>query len=74
MSRARDQFMMKLRLEFKASQSNLMNHDPSPSLDMCSGELLCEEQRFATQANFQQDKLPINVVYVAQVKGKGKDM
>ena len=67
--------MMKLRLEFKASQSNLMNHDPSPSLDMCSGELLCEEQHLATQATLQQDKLPNNIVaYPVRVKRKGKDM
>jgi len=52
-----------------------MNRDPSPSLDMCFEELLCEEQHLATQATLQQDKLPTNIVaYAAQVKGKGKDM
>ena len=39
----RDQFLMKLHPEFEAIRSNLMNHDPSPSLDACFGELLCEE-------------------------------
>lgn len=66
---------MKWRLEFEVAWFNLMNHDPSLSLDMCFEELLCEEQRLATQATFQQDKLPTNIVaYAVQVKGKGKDM
>jgi len=30
----RDQFLMKLQLEFEATRSNLMNRDPSPSLDV----------------------------------------
>ena len=38
----RDQFLMKLRLEFEAIRSNQMNHAPSP-LDACFGELLREE-------------------------------
>jgi hypothetical protein len=29
-----------------------MNRDPSPSLDVCFGELLHEEQRLLTQAAF----------------------
>lgn len=58
---------MKLRPEFEAARSNLMNRDPSP-LDMCFGELLHEEQRLVTQATFQQDKLPTNIdVYATQV-------
>ncbi|XP_031283759.1 uncharacterized protein LOC116142466 [Pistacia vera] len=44
----RDQFLMKLRLEFEATRSNLMNRNPVPSLDICFGELLCEEQRLTT--------------------------
>jgi hypothetical protein len=44
-SRVRDQFLMKLHPEFEATRSNLMNRDPSPSLDICFGESLREEQR-----------------------------
>ena len=39
----RDQFLMKLCLEFEEIRSNLMNR--APSLDACFGELLREEQR-----------------------------
>jgi hypothetical protein len=66
---------MKLLPELEAARSNLMNHDPSLSLDTCFGELLHEKQRLVTQATFQQDKLPTNIdVSAAQVKWKGKDM
>ena len=44
----RDQFLMKLRPEYEATRSNMMNHDPSPSLDVCFKELFREEQRLAT--------------------------
>ncbi|XP_042954576.1 uncharacterized protein LOC122290986 [Carya illinoinensis] len=44
----RDQFLMKLRPEFEVTHSNLMNRAPLPSLDICFGELLREEQRLAT--------------------------
>ena len=40
----RDQFLMKLRPEFEGTRSSLMNRDSSPSLDVCFGELLREEQ------------------------------
>ncbi|XP_031261253.1 uncharacterized protein LOC116119442 [Pistacia vera] len=40
----RDQFLMKLQPEFEATRSNLMNCNPVPSLDVCFGELLHEEQ------------------------------
>ena len=43
----KDQFLMKLRPEFEVTCSNLMN------LDVCFGELLCQEQRLLTQATFQ---------------------
>jgi hypothetical protein len=66
--------MMKLRLEFEATRSNLMNRDPSPSLDICFGELLREEQRLLSQATFQQDANSNLVAYVAYERGKGKDM
>jgi hypothetical protein len=65
---------MKLCLEFEATRSNLMNQDRSPSLDVCFGELLREEQRLYTQAAFQQDANPNPVAYAAYRSGKGKDM
>ena len=40
----RNQFLIKLRPEFEATRSNLMNRNPVPSLDVCFGELLHEEQ------------------------------
>ncbi|KAJ0099816.1 hypothetical protein Patl1_20691 [Pistacia atlantica] len=71
----RDQFLMKLRPEFEATRSNLMNRNPVPSLDICFGELLREEQRLTTQATYQHDKMISNAVaYAAQGKGKGRDM
>ncbi|KAJ0046336.1 hypothetical protein Pint_05309 [Pistacia integerrima] len=70
-----DQFLMKLRPEFEATHSNLMNRNPMPSLDICFGELLREEQRLTTQATYQHDKMVSNAVaYAAQGKGKGRDM
>jgi hypothetical protein len=44
----RDQFLMKLRSEFEITRSNLMNR-AFPSLDVCFGELLLEEQRDTTK-------------------------
>ncbi|KAF8409806.1 hypothetical protein HHK36_005885 [Tetracentron sinense] len=71
----RDQLLMKLRPKFEATHSNVMNRDPSPSLDVCFGELIREEQHLATQTTFQQDKMTSNVVaYAAHGKGKGRDM
>jgi hypothetical protein len=70
----RDQFMMKLRPEFEATRSSLMNRGPSPSLDICFGELLREEQRLLTQAAFQQDANPNPIAYAAYGSEKGKDM
>ena len=43
-----DQFLMKLRSEFKITCSNLMNRDPLLSLNVCFEELLREEQRLLT--------------------------
>jgi hypothetical protein len=48
----RDQYLMKLRPEFEVTCSNLMNWDPSPSLDVCFGELLHKEQSLLTRAMF----------------------
>ena len=39
----RDHFFMKLHSKFEAIPSNLVNRAPSPSLDVCFGELLREE-------------------------------
>ncbi|KAJ4702831.1 Retrovirus-related Pol polyprotein from transposon TNT 1-94 [Melia azedarach] len=67
---------MKLCYEYEAARSNLMNRDPSPSLDVCFQELLREEQRFATQTIFQQDKMHDNAIAYAALHGKnkGRDM
>ena len=50
----RDQFLMKLRGEYEAIRSNLMNRDLVPLLDICVGELLREEQRLITQTIMEQ--------------------
>ena len=66
---------MKLRLEFEAIRSNLMNRATSPSLDACFGELLREEQRLATQTTLQQNSIPDNaVVHTAHGRGKVRNM
>ena len=70
----RDQFSMKLRMEFEAIRSNLMNREPVPLLDICVGELLWEEQRLLTQAVLEQkaqNSAPIPVAYAAQGRSKG---
>ncbi|TXG46464.1 hypothetical protein EZV62_015013 [Acer yangbiense] len=41
----RDQFLMKLRCDFESVRVSLMSRHPSQSLDICFGELLCDEQR-----------------------------
>ncbi|XP_058075833.1 uncharacterized protein LOC131224330 [Magnolia sinica] len=51
----RDQFLMKLRPEFESIRSNLMHRDPSPSLDVCFGALLREEQCLLTQSSLPQE-------------------
>ncbi|KAJ0091548.1 hypothetical protein Patl1_13162 [Pistacia atlantica] len=71
----RDQFLMKLQPEFETTLSNLMNHNPAPSLDVCFGELLRKEQRLTTHATYHHNKMISNVVaYAAQGKGKGRNM
>ncbi|XP_006365545.1 uncharacterized protein [Solanum tuberosum] len=69
----RDQFLMKLRSDFESVRSNLMNRDPSPSLDVCFRELLREEQRLVTQNAFKKEN-DVTVAFAAQGKGKGRDM
>jgi hypothetical protein len=44
----RDQFLMKLRPEFENARAGLINRTPVPSLEVCLGELLREEQRLAS--------------------------
>ena len=44
----RDQFLMKLCLEYESAHSSLLNRSHVPSLDICFGELLREEQRLST--------------------------
>ena len=39
----RDQFLMKLQLDFEIARSNMMNRHPVPSLDACLSEILREE-------------------------------
>ncbi|KAF5460137.1 hypothetical protein F2P56_020027 [Juglans regia] len=71
----RDQFLMKLRPEYDATRAGLLNRNPVPTLDVCLGELLREEQRLATQAGMGQEKLHtemVNVDYAAQGRGRGK--
>jgi hypothetical protein len=73
-----NQFLMKLRGEFEAIRSNLMNREPVPLLDICVGELLREEQRIVTQAVLEQkaqNSTPISVANAAQGRSKGgRDM
>jgi len=71
----RDQFLMKLRPEFEIAQAGLLNIDPVPSLDVCLGELLREEQRMATQSVIGESKETskvVNVTYAAQGKNRYK--
>nr|XP_034900647.1 uncharacterized protein LOC118038409 [Populus alba] len=69
----RDQFLMKLRSEFEITRSNLMSRAPLPSLDVCFGELLREEQRILTQSTLKQDN-PAAVAFAAQGRGRGRNM
>lgn len=47
---------MKLKPEFEIARARLLNRDPVPSLDVCLGELLREEQRMATQSVIGESK------------------
>jgi len=67
---------MKLRPEFEVVHVALLNWHPLPSLDVCVGELLREEQCFLTQAALSRDSSvskAIVVAYIAQDEGKGRD-
>lgn len=63
----RDQFLMKLRNEFKTVRSNLMSHDPSPSLDTYQNELLRKELTRVTQSTMDSQTTSV-VNYAAQGK------
>lgn len=69
----RDQYLMKLRSDFKSVRSNLMNRDPPPSLDVCFRELFREERRLFTQNAFKQESIH-TVAFAAQGKRKDRDM
>lgn len=63
---------MKLRLEFETVGASLLNRNPVPSLNVCSGELLSEEHRLAIQLGITQETMTIKMVKVAYVaRGKG---
>ena len=47
MTTRRDQFLMKLHPEYESVRSSLLNRSLVPSLDICFGELLREEQRLS---------------------------
>ena len=71
----RDQFLMKLRPEFETARGGLLNRNPVPSLDVCVGELLREEQRLATQSILSAaggTSEVVNVAYAAQERNRGK--
>ncbi|XP_031129028.1 uncharacterized protein LOC116030826 [Ipomoea triloba] len=74
----RDQFLMKLRGEFETIRSNLMNRQLVPSMNICVGELLREEQRLTTLAVLEQkaqNSAPIPVAYAAKRRSNGsRDM
>ncbi|RVW35199.1 Retrovirus-related Pol polyprotein from transposon RE2 [Vitis vinifera] len=68
----RDQFLMKLRSEYESVRSSLLNRSHVPSLDICFGELLREEQRLSTQAILEQShgsSGTVTVAYAAQGRG-----
>ncbi|KAA8529687.1 hypothetical protein F0562_034213 [Nyssa sinensis] len=67
-----DQFLIKLQPEFESAQAGLINRTPVPSLEVCLGELLCEEQRLASQLGLAQNaggSEMVNVAYAAQGRG-----
>ncbi|XP_041027448.1 uncharacterized protein LOC121267582 [Juglans microcarpa x Juglans regia] len=67
-----DQFLMKLQPEYESVCSSLLNRSPVPSLDICFGEILREEQRLSTQAILEQShgsSRTATVDYAAQGRG-----
>ncbi|KAK9096466.1 hypothetical protein Sjap_021963 [Stephania japonica] len=66
---------MKLRPEFETVRAGLLNKNLVPSLDICVGDLLREEQRMATQSIISGPKETaalVNLAYVAQGRNRGK--
>lgn len=61
----RDQFLMKLHTEFEVVRAALLNRTPVPSLDVCLGELLREEQRLLTRGAMTYDNFVSDAVSVA---------
>eukprot|EP00268_Persea_americana_P035601 TRINITY_DN3509_c3_g1_i2.p1 TRINITY_DN3509_c3_g1~~TRINITY_DN3509_c3_g1_i2.p1 ORF type:complete len:359 (+),score=43.10 TRINITY_DN3509_c3_g1_i2:418-1494(+) len=71
----RDQFLMKLRLEFETVRSNLMSRALPPSLDDCLQELLREEQRLVTKSTMeQQQAVEAPLAYVANARRTPRDI
>ncbi|KAF5469242.1 hypothetical protein F2P56_013330 [Juglans regia] len=71
----RDQFLMKLGPEYESIRSSLLNRSPVPSLDICFGELLREEQRLSTQAILEQSHGSSGMATVAYAaQGRGSPM
>jgi hypothetical protein len=63
---------MKLHPEYESVRSALLNRSPVPSLDVCFGELLREEQHLSTQAILEQShgsSGPATVAFSAQGRG-----
>jgi hypothetical protein len=68
-----DQFLMKLRHKFESAQAGLINRILVPSLEVCLGELLCEEQSLASQLGLAQDAGGFemtNMAYATQGRGR----
>ncbi|KAA8544611.1 hypothetical protein F0562_022619 [Nyssa sinensis] len=71
----RDQFLMKLRSEFELVRAGLLNRTPVPSLDICLGDFLREEQQLSTQLGMTSEKVfseAVTVAYAAQGRGRNK--
>jgi hypothetical protein len=63
---------MKLRPEYESVRSSLLNRSLVPSLDVCFGELLREEQCLSTQSILEQShgsSGPATVAFFAQGRG-----
>ncbi|KAA8535364.1 hypothetical protein F0562_030367 [Nyssa sinensis] len=71
----RDQFLMKPQPEFESARAGLINRTHVPSLEVCLGELLREEQRLTSQLGLAQDaggSEMVNVAYAAQGRGRSR--
>ena len=66
---------MKLRPEYESVRSALLNRSPVPSLDVCFGELLCEERHLSSQAILEQSHGSYGPAIVAfSAQGRGPSM